>query len=62
MWTRNFFYSLGAMTSGQQQIMFEWFTEMNLKQKVYIREIERANDQLKETSSLLFREKGFSKE
>jgi len=32
MWTRNFFYSLGAMTTGQQQIMFEWFSEMNEKQ------------------------------
>lgn len=29
MWTRNFFYSLGAMVQAQQQIMFEWFTEMN---------------------------------
>ena len=29
MWTRNFFYSLGAMAKTQQQIMLEWFNEMN---------------------------------
>ena len=29
MWTRNFFYSLGAMNTSQQTIMHEWFTEMN---------------------------------
>ena len=29
MWTRNFFYSLGAMHPEQQQIMHDWFSEMN---------------------------------
>lgn len=29
MWTRNFFYSLGAMVPAQQNIMHEWFQEMN---------------------------------
>ena len=29
MWTRTFFYSLGAMSPTQQQIVHEWFIEMN---------------------------------
>ena len=29
MWTRNFFYSLGAMSPSQQQIVNTWFQEMN---------------------------------
>lgn len=47
MWTRNFFYSLGAMSAEQQSIVHGWFQEMNEKQQIYIKEIERANDQLK---------------
>jgi len=62
MWTRNFFYSLGAMAPQQQQIMHDWFIEMNEKQQIYIKEIERANDQLKETAASMFSEKGFSRE
>lgn len=62
MWTRNFFYSLGAMSTSQQTIMHEWFSEMNEKQQIYIKEIERANQQLKETSAEMFRQKGFSEE
>jgi len=60
MWTRNFFYSLGAMVQAQQQIMYEWFTEMNEKQLIYVREIERANDQLKDSAAEIFKAKGFS--
>jgi hypothetical protein len=60
MWTRNFFYSLGAMVSAQQEIVHEWFTEMNEKQRIYIREIERANDQLKQTAAQMFKQKGLS--
>lgn len=44
MWNRQFFYSLGAMPSQEQELMHEWFTEMNEKQKIYIYEIERANE------------------
>lgn len=62
MWTRNFFYSLGAMETQQQQIMHDWFQEMNEKQQIYIKEIERANDQLKSTASELFGQKNFSNE
>lgn len=62
MWTRNFFYSLGAMAPAQQQIMHDWFIEMNEKQQIYIKEIERANDQLKDTAASMFSEKGFSRE
>lgn len=29
MWTRNFFYSLGAMSPTQQSIVHNWFLEMN---------------------------------
>ena len=32
------------------------------KQQIYIKEIERANDQLKQTASEMFAQKGFSKE
>lgn len=60
MWTRNFFYSLGAMVPAQQDMVNEWFTEMNEKQRIYIREIERANDQLKQTAAEMFQQKGFS--
>lgn len=42
--------------------MKEWFSEMNEKQKLYIYEIERANDQLKETAARLYHEKGFTRE
>jgi uncharacterized protein YacL (UPF0231 family) len=62
MWTRNFFYSLGAMSPSQQQIVNTWFQEMNEKQQIYIKEIERANDQLKQSSSDLFAQKGFGRE
>jgi hypothetical protein len=38
------------MMKSEQDVMQEWFTEMNDKQKIYINEIERANDQLKATA------------
>lgn len=50
------------MSTSQQQIVHGWFVEMNEKQQIYIKEIERANDQLKQTSADLFEEKGFSQE
>ena len=62
MWNRQFFYSLGAMPTPEQELMHEWFSEMNEKQKIYIYEIERANDQLKATAARLFTEKGLSRE
>jgi len=62
MWNRQFFYSLGAMQPREQQLMHEWFLEMNEKQKIYIKEIERANDQLKQTAARMFTEKGYSQE
>ena len=62
MWNRQFFYSLGAMPSGEQELMHEWFAEMNEKQKIYICEIERANDQLKETAAKMFVDKGLGRE
>lgn len=60
MWNRQFFYSLGSMMKTEQDLMQEWFLEMNDKQKIYINEIERANDQLKATAQKLFKEKGFN--
>lgn len=62
MWNRQFFYSLGSMATNEQQIMHDWFQEMNEKQKIYIKEIERANDQLKATAANMFLEKGYSQE
>lgn len=62
MWNRQFFYSLGAMAAQEQEIMHDWFQEMNEKQKIYIKEIERANDQLKETAAQMFLDKGYSQE
>lgn len=50
------------MLKGEQEIMQEWFNEMNDKQKIYINEIERANDQLKATAAKLFKEKGLQKD
>lgn len=58
----------------EQEVIHEWYLEMNevclffdnhlflQKQKFYIKEIERANEQLKETAAKLFVKKGFSKE
>ena len=31
MWNRQFFYSLGAMPVNEQELMHEWFAEMNEK-------------------------------
>lgn len=62
MWNRQFFYSLNSMPLSEQNLMKEWFSEMNEKQKLYIYEIERANDQLKETAARLYHEKGFTRE
>lgn len=62
MWNRNFYYSLASMPPQEQEIIHQWYLEMNDKQKFYIKEIERANDQLKETAAKLFVKKGFTKE
>lgn len=62
MWTRHFFYSLGAMDQEQRAIMLNWFSDMNQKQQIYINAIERANDELKQTAKKIFKEKGFKQE
>ena len=36
MWNRQFFYSLGAMVIGEQQIMHDWFQEMNEVSSYYL--------------------------
>lgn len=42
--------------------IYKLFIYFLQKQKFYIKEIERANEQLKETAAKLFVKKGFSKE
>ncbi len=74
MWNKHFFYQLQSMPPEELDVIHQWYLEMNevclflinqlffQKQKFYIREIERANEQLKETAAKLFVKKGFSKE
>ena len=47
MWKRFFFIELRELAQDQQDIVLQWFTQMTHLQKVYINEIEKANDYLK---------------
>ena len=47
MWKRFFFTELRKLGMDQQEVVLQWFTQMVNLQKVYINEIEKANDYLK---------------
>ena len=47
MWKKFFFLELRDLAQDQQAVVLQWFTQMTHLQKVYINEIEKANDYLK---------------
>ena len=61
MWTKQFYHTISGMKEEDQKFIEDWFSDMNKKQRIYIKEIERANNQLKETAARLFTQMKLSK-
>lgn len=54
MWKRHFFVQIRSLPHLEKQILLQWFAEMTSLQTVYISEIEKANDFLKQMVSRSF--------